>query len=845
MTRTQEQRSKILTMATSLPSQAGSALAFRVRKQLMTQAAVAMASLVNVVHERVIALMNEAASSRETQLRRDVWLAYQKEKNRWQEGVVKAWQNALMAPPPVRPTAAALAGGFELIGTEVVENKIIASRLALGLMEIAATEVNDLRTRLKSITGGRDLTPQDIVHPETLFLAVVEQWSVCGMPREAWPLINEVVRKHLFEPFKAAYSECNEVLIDQGVLPVIDFASNLKPSGFAPPAFLDRSMGASAPGALAGAQTGQPGQPGFRGAAYAGAQNMAAGAAQAPMAPGSGAGLGAYWRGSRAQGLIDQISRLLIGAAPPSQPVPLAGGGYGGASHPGMGGAAAMGVAGGGGAPYMGHPSAIHGSPSAYGAPSGQGFEGQAMVMSVPLMAALAQQPMLGDVYYTSQPGAVYEVAAPLLVKRVADQMRRQSDEVKSKAGTDAEKATVELVALMFQSILEEDRIPTGIRVWFARLQMPVLRMALAEPDFFTQLDHPTRQLIDHMGSCVLGFDASGISSAALEVEVKRIVQVIEQYPETGVRVYQRVYEEFQVFLKKHLTEKPATQKVVSVAERVEQRETLTIQYTIELRNQIKDMPVRDEIREFLYKVWAEVLAVSAVRHGPQHVETLALKKAASNLIWAASAKPNRADRARVISDLPDLLQSLRTGLTLMNVQQAAQEAHIKSISAILVEAFMSKTQAIADDQIQALAARLANLEDYVTDGGAEELPLDADSIEELLGVDATGLEVITQGGGVASPVMLEWARNLDLGAWFVLNYNHQEVHVQYAWRSPLGHLHLFASNVGRSYLVQTVRVAAYLQAALLEPQEREPLTLRATRNAMGKIEANPARLLA
>ena len=431
-----------------------------------------------------------------------------------------------------------------------------------------------------------------------------------------------------------------------------------------------------------------------------------------------------------------------------------------------------------------------------------------------------------------------------MLVQRVAEQMRQKSAEVKSKAGTDAEKATVELVALMFQSILEEDRIPPGIRVCFARLQMPVLRMALAEPDFFTKLDHPTRQLIDHMGSCVLGLDASGISSAALEVEIKRIVQVIEQYPETGVRVYQRVYEEFQVFLKKHLTQQVATQKVMGVAERVEQKETLTIQYTIELRNQIKDMPVRDDIREFLYKVWAEVLAVSAVRYGPQHEETLLLKKTASDLIWAASAKPNRADRARVISDLPDLLQCLRSGLTLMNVAQPVQEAHIKTLSAILVEAFMSKTQAIADDQIQALAARLANLEDYVTDDGTEELPLDADSIEELLGVDASGLEVITQGGGQASAVMLEWARELDLGAWFVLNFNAQEAQVQYVWRSPLGHLHLFASNLGRSYLIQTVRLAAYLQAGLLEPQERESLTLRATRSAFVKIEANPERLL-
>jgi hypothetical protein len=89
------------------------------------------------------------------------------------------------------------------------------------------------------------------------------------------------------------------------------------------------------------------------------------------------------------------------------------------------------------------------------------------------------------------------------------------------------------------------------------------------------------------------------------------------------------------------------------VAQQVEQKETLAIQYTIELRNMLKELPVREDIREFLFKVWAEVLAMAALRNGPQHEETIALKKAASELVWAASAKPNRADRARVIQNLP------------------------------------------------------------------------------------------------------------------------------------------------------------------------------------------------
>ena len=291
----------------------------------------------------------------------------------------------------------------------------------------------------------------------------------------------------------------------------------------------------------------------------------------------------------------------------------------------------------------------------------------------------------------------------------------KRSAELKKKAETKGEKATIEIVALMFQAILAEDRIPPGIRVWFARLQMPVLRMALEDPDFLGTTTHPARLLIDRMGSCVMGFDSAGVQGNAMELEIKRIVQVIEQYPETGKKVYQVVYEEFQKFLSKYLTEKGATQKVVSVAQQVEQKETLAIQYTIEMRNMLKDMPVRDEIREFLFKVWAEVLAVAAVRKGPQHKDTLTLKKSATDLVWAASAKPNRADRARVIQDLPNLLLRLRSGMTLLAMAPSEQDAHIKTVSDTLADAFLSKTQAIPQAKIDAMAQRLGNLEDFVS----------------------------------------------------------------------------------------------------------------------------------
>ena len=270
----------------------------------------------------------------------------------------------------------------------------------------------------------------------------------------------------------------------------------------------------------------------------------------------------------------------------------------------------------------------------------------------------------------------------------------------------------------------------------------------------------------------------------------------------------------------------------------------MTVQYTIEMRALLDDMPVRGEIREFLFRPWAEVLAISAMKNGPQHAQTLLFKQAAADLVWAASAKPSRSERSRVIAALPKQLQLLRQGMTLVGLSLVDQDAQLKAINATMADALMSKTDAISLEQIDAMARRLTNLEDYLSEHDIGDFPLDTDSLVTMIGIDAAHIEVIGDGGNQPTDAMRAWARELQPGSWFSLDHNGKISHVQFAWCSERKQLHLFAAADGRSYLIQMRRLAAYLQAGLLVPTEEETLTVRATRDALAKLEANPERLL-
>ena len=775
-------------MDTQPSSPADRRLAHQARQRFVESLCASLPALDKKLHDFLTDLMAQTATQRDMQLRRDAWMSYQARRQPWVADVVRAWREALV-PQQSASATASLDGGLELVSDDVVENKLLASRLALTVTEHVGAVFDAARQRTQHLDGC-ELSSRDILRPETLCLRLVESWLDAGLKREELQLVLDPLQTALCELTLAQYQALVLLYDQQGVVA----AEKLRTQQVRA-----TSAGASRSAALArdtaGAVLGRESSrdtpfPATMMATPSGMQ--APRGVQVPMAgvrPGM-AGFAtplAYAR-QRAQGMMMQLRRLLV---PPAE---------------------------------------------------GHGMVQARPASSSALMHALADERVEADLYYSGM-ATLVEDYSPQAVVHVAHVVRERADEFKKKASTAGEKAVIEVVALMFQSILNEDRIPPAVRVWFARLQVPVLRVALADSEFFSDLAHPARQLIDRMGSCVLGFDASAISGGALETEIRRIVQVIEQYPETGKRVFELVLAEFEKFLAKFLTEGQGTARIISVAQQVEQRETLAVQYTIELRNMLKDMPVRDEIRDFLFKSWAEVLAMSAVRSGAQHAETAAFKRAAADLVWAASAKPNRADRARVIQQLPALLQQLRQGLVLVGVTGVQQDEQIKHLTDTLAEAFLSKTASIPQEQIEAMARRLVNLEYFISDDTLGDIPLNAENIELLLGIDASSIRVIADAGVPVQEEMVAWAQELPFGAWFTIEHHGATARVQYVWHSQRKQLHLFAALDGSSYLLQLKALAGYMQIGLLLAQEEESLTLRATREALTRLDANPERL--
>jgi hypothetical protein len=654
----------------------------------------------------------------------------------------------------------------------------LAFRLAVAMLERASGQFDDLRARVIRLEQTEELDARDVLKPDALARIAVRAWEAAELPLEVWQDLQPSLHDALALYMEQAYYAANEWLVDHGVMPEISLRA-LRGDALRPPVQTRAT---------------QTAEPTFDG------DMSGTGSDSGPSGPAGSdpaTAASAHWSGATVTQRLTHYAAEPPAAgdlhAVPPAPVPQSEG-----------------------PPASKLLGALHRLGALAGGPptGGQGVTAfQATVMD----SSLPAEPAAGAA----------TVVAPLQETASAVQAWQYAP------ATQDERSTLEVVALMFHSILAEERLPAAVRVWFARLQMPVLRVAVSEPELFTSPDHPTRRLIDRMGACVLGFGRKGpAADEALELELKRIVQVVEAYPDSGRRVFQTVLGEFEKFLESYFREQSETsRKALSLAQQLEQRETLAIQNTIEFRRMLEGEPVQDGVRQFLFDVWADVLATVSVSQGPSSDRARAMKRVASDLIWSAGAKVTREDRADVLRRMPALLKAIREGMSTAGIPAERQEELIKKLNDSLTEGFTAKAAPLPQRKLQDLMEQLESLEEMMPEG--LQINIDESFVRDIPGASDTELEVVSEGGGEPITAMLSWARELPAGSWYMLKHGGTERPVQLVWQGTRRQLALFVSAEGKCMLFQLRRLAAYLQSGLMQPAQDEDLTIKGIRGSL------------
>ncbi len=375
---------------------------------------------------------------------------------------------------------------------------------------------------------------------------------------------------------------------------------------------------------------------------------------------------------------------------------------------------------------------------------------------------------------------------------------------------TAADRQKLDIVATLFDHVLSDDRLPTDIRNTLARLQLPVLRMALADPSFFESRTHPTRRLLDRLVASAVDWAPDSAGARTTRNALERVVHTVIRGSFEDAGEHARLLEQFERSIVDIAT--AASAKPIAPIADAEDRDVLVIKATIQISQLLAGVEVDREIRFFLLDVWSRVLVEIACRQADHGRDALLAraKRLCFDLAWSAAPKVTSGERARLAGLLPTMIAAIRDGLRVIDFPAADEEAFFAEWTRVLAFAVRGGPGIpfrLAKDRDGAIG--IDAFARYLREGsfGPETVPdvpaggiaapnevglRTADDITPSMLRAATPAERADDGASPVETVAPVVIAELRKGEWFELRDANGYLRVRLSWVSPLRSFYLF-----------------------------------------------------
>lgn len=240
---------------------------------------------------------------------------------------------------------------------------------------------------------------------------------------------------------------------------------------------------------------------------------------------------------------------------------------------------------------------------------------------------------------------------------------------------------TLDVVALLFDQLFDNPKIPVVLKGLIARLQIPMLKVAIADKSFFSRDDHPARQVLNMLGEIALRLPPDFASTNPLYSRLETFMQELVNGFQEKIEIFETVRGHLEALIAEDDERVSVTMQ--STATALEQSESLALARTVG-RDAIKArvlsaMPPRP-VLEFMAQHWIKYLVVVHVRHGAESDAWKTALGTVDQLVWSVAPKVTAEDRRMLASVVPGLLKSVKAGMSAAGEEDAVCFAFFKEL---------------------------------------------------------------------------------------------------------------------------------------------------------------------
>lgn len=430
-----------------------------------------------------------------------------------------------------------------------------------------------------------------------------------------------------------------------------------------------------------------------------------------------------------------------------------------------------------------------------------------------------------GDVFPPTQPDAEFfgflsdmqrsidEVPASLDVdaRNILRQIREQEA---VRRAPELDRGTVDALSEVFDYVFNDQAIPSQLKVIIGRLQIPVLKAAMLDREFFFKEDHPARKLVDALARASVEWAPEKGDDDPLYIRIEGTVQRVLSEFQEDLDLFSALLQDFESFLFEHEQQVSARiEPQVFDAQRNEQLDLGLRAADDLIAAKIEGKTLDPLLPPFLATQWREVMGRAWLAREDRPDLWDRAEKTMDQLIWSTEPKVTSEDRRALVTMLPSMVRNLNVALDAIRWEGAPRAEFTKRLIETHTRVVRAGAAPASDPERVQLEAKAADQAIQELDARRSAQLADAEDEFDVM-AHAMGrgmwLEFVTEDGST---------RRYRLG-----------------WVSPMRTRLLFTNRDGFDAFVCSEReVAAWLRSGRLRVLDTEAIVGR----ALGAIMQN------
>lgn len=294
---------------------------------------------------------------------------------------------------------------------------------------------------------------------------------------------------------------------------------------------------------------------------------------------------------------------------------------------------------------------------------------------------------------------------------------------LKSGGATAGQLATLDLVAAMFDYVVDETRLPEPVKPLFWRLQQPALALSLLDPAYLSEDSRSLRNLIENFGAISTAFAGEITRGSELHRRLETVVRAVEivtsslqsrsSVMATQVdKEYQRAAKSVTQLVEKVARERSALESTPQRSNRrdyagrpsKERERNVTDNIARSLDERFSQFEVPESVKDFLTTVWVRQLRTAALRDGEDSAEYKVAMQVVDDLLWSLNNDRRTQSRKELAERIPPLIRLLTDGVKRVGAKEEEQKAFFDELFLVhlrkMSKRSKSKTTVRAEDVI-------------------------------------------------------------------------------------------------------------------------------------------------